>query len=142
MRKSDDAYKHASYGDRTINHHAPDLITDYPMSDFTDVETPAPDEYRYTLKQFETASEGVVRTVAAVSGQMPVHDDEAVDGRLLTALDPLYEAIDPDALDALFDTNTRRTTRSDLSVSFPYNEHTVTVGDGDTITVEPLVAEE
>lgn len=134
-------YKHASYGDGTVNPLPADLTTGYLMSDSSDVETAEQREHSYRLKRSESASEGVVRTVAAVSGRVPGRGEESIDGRSATALDPLYDTLDPDALDALFDPNARGASQSDLSVSFPYNDHTVTVGEGDTITVEPLAGE-
>lgn len=71
----------------------------------------------------EIPSEAVVETVAAASGQEP------------TALEPLYRAIDPDALDAVF----RRVEDADrlIRVSFDFNAHLVTVQSDGTVVVQP-----
>lgn len=74
-------------------------------------------EDRLALPPNATASEAVVATVADRSGTDPV------------ALPPLYDAIDPDALDKIF--------RGDLPgrVSFPYAGYEVTVCGRDQVTV-------
>lgn len=55
------------------------------------------DAYYYRCGANESFASAVVRAVGAVSGRDPVAPD-ADGGRL----EPLYETIDPDALDALF----------------------------------------
>ncbi|WP_225334957.1 HalOD1 output domain-containing protein [Halomicrobium urmianum] len=60
-------------------------------------------------------SEDIVQAVAVREGADPV------------TLDPLYEAIDPDALDAVVD--------SGAVVSFEYEGYEITVDEG-TITIE------
>lgn len=50
---------------------------------------------------------------------------------------PLYDVIDPDALDALFrPAITAR--REDRTLSFTYNDHRVTVSSYGVLIVEPL----
>jgi hypothetical protein len=62
----------------------------------------------------------VVETVAAITGDEP------------TAIDPLTESINPDAMDRLVEP---ATPRSDLSVTFAYNGCTVTAESNGDITV-------
>ena len=65
-----------------------------------------------------TPSTAVVETVAAVLDREP------------TAFDPLFEAVDPEALDAV-------TLSADGLVSFRYAGCLVTVATTGTVTVEP-----
>ena len=54
-----------------------------------------------------------------------------------TAIEPLYGAVDPDALDALVRSNGTAAEGADATVSFPFAGHDVTVrGDG-TVVVRP-----
>ncbi|MCU4799208.1 hypothetical protein OB920_02320 [Halobacteria archaeon HArc-gm2] len=86
----------------------------------------------YTRDPDESPSESVVRTVAAVTGTEP------------TRMDPLYESIDPDALDTVVESTataagTQSNTRS--SVRFRYQGRTVTIhADGRTV-VSPAAAD-
>jgi hypothetical protein len=106
------------------------------MSNDSSGETDA--VFTYDISAAESASEAVVAAVAAVSNVEPGPDSDSDSdshdpGRTMAelALDPLYSAVDPDALDAMF-----RTGRDDGSgtverVSFPYHGHDVTVhGEG------------
>lgn len=52
---------------------------------------------------------------------------------------PLYEVIDPDALDALVDGRRGRPDRSYVLVNFTYNGYAVTVSGGQDVTVEKRV---
>lgn len=72
-------------------------------------------------------STAVVRAVAAA---------ESVDE---TELPPLFHAIDPDALDALFESGRREPTavRSTGSVTFRYDGYEVSVAADGTVDVEP-----
>ena len=74
----------------------------------------------YQCETGETASETVVRLVASR------RDDDPI------ALDPpLYEAIDPDSLDALFVDTSGRWVRPSSRIEFPYCGYQVEVrGDG------------
>lgn len=67
-----------------------------------------------------TVSERVVREVAGTT-----HSDAL-------ELPPLYEAIDPEALDTVVET------MSNGAVSFTYLKHEVTVTDDGSISVEPV----
>lgn len=77
-----------------------------------DAATGAPDA---SAAAESVPSEDVVQTVAAREGADP------------TSLDPLYEAIDPDALDSAVD--------SGAVVSFEYEGYEITVDEG-TVTIE------
>ncbi|WP_458187725.1 HalOD1 output domain-containing protein [Haladaptatus sp. NG-WS-4] len=68
----------------------------------------------------EQFSEAVVRTVATAMGDEP------------TTLDPLYESVNPDALDALFRPDSH-TARADNTVQFDYAGFTVVVRETGTI---------
>lgn len=71
-------------------------------------------------------SAAVVRTVATASDREP------------TSLEPLYETVDPDALDALLGSSEIRSTGGDITVSFVFAGHGVIVeGDG-TLVVGPV----
>lgn len=73
----------------------------------------------------ERASERVIEAVSAVSGESP------------TSLSPLYDALDPDALDSLVD-HARRTDRpADPRIEFSYEGYDVFVrGDGTVLVAE------
>lgn len=84
------------------------------------------DAYYYRAASDESLSEAVVRAVAAVSDRNTAGEDP--DDRL----DPLYDAVDPDALDALF----RRVDDSRTgAVEFAYCGYRVTVDSTGLVTV-------
>lgn len=60
-------------------------------------------------------STAVVETVAATTGRDPM------------TLEPLYERVDPDALDALVNPNGSNLDSQDVTVSFSFADHSVTV---------------
>lgn len=70
----------------------------------------------------QTASLAVIEAVAAVSGTDPLE------------LPPLYDAVNPDALNALFEPHDRRD-GSDLRIEFSYNGFDIVVRDGLQVTV-------
>lgn len=78
-----------------------------------------------SLAQFDStiddsASVAVVRSVAAVSGEDPVE------------MDPLYDAVDPDALDSLYRSSRRTQNETKLTIEFSYNGYRVRLsGDGE-----------
>lgn len=72
------------------------------------------------IEPSEEPSHAIITTVAALAD---VPADE---------LPPLYDSIDPDALDALFDSSGDR---SDLQLSFSYFEYDVTVHQEGEIVV-------
>ncbi|WP_266083122.1 HalOD1 output domain-containing protein [Haladaptatus caseinilyticus] len=59
------------------------------------------------------------------------------DGRAIQESEPLFEYINPDALDALFAPTWRGTPRQG-SVSFRYDSYWVTVNSDRNVTVKPL----
>ena len=75
----------------------------------------------------ESPSHGVIRAIAAVKGVDP------------TDLDPLYDFIDPDALNAMFD-DTIEARESDIRVSFRIEDSKIEVSGDRRITVRPVAA--
>ncbi|SIR63192.1 hypothetical protein SAMN05421858_3016 [Haladaptatus litoreus] len=57
-------------------------------------------------------------------------------------LEPLYETIDPDALDALFAHRTDGTARTTGQITFVHAGYEITVTSDRTVTVEPSTDEE
>jgi hypothetical protein len=53
-----------------------------------------------------------------------------------TAIDPLYDVVDPDALDRLVDTETADRSRSDIRIEFVYDGLRVTVESAGTVAVQ------
>lgn len=80
------------------------------------------DDRTQTFSGEKSPTLAVVETVASVTGTEP------------TALPPLYDAVNPDALNALFESSDSRAT-TDLQVSFAYNGYDVVVRGGPTLTV-------
>lgn len=74
----------------------------------------------------EAPSTAVVSTVAAVTGTDPL------------ALEPLYSAVDPDALDALVEHTVTGAATGDVHVTFTLHDHEVTVHSYGSITAEPI----
>lgn len=70
-------------------------------------------------------STGVVEAVATTRGDDP------------TTLDPLYDAVDPDALDAFFRSNGDDSGTGATMVSFLYAGHDVTVYSDGPVVVQP-----
>ncbi|SFR36557.1 HalOD1 output domain-containing protein [Halogeometricum limi] len=77
------------------------------------------ESYHVAYEQSELVSTSVVLSVAAIEGEEP------------TALPPLAEAIDPDALDDLFAGDVRG------QVSFTYTGYDVTIHDDGRIEILP-----
>ena len=71
----------------------------------------------------ERVSERVITSLAAVTGTEP------------TALDPLYDSIDPDALDRLVDH--ARDSDGTHEISFFHAGHEITVSSAGTIRIHP-----
>lgn len=74
------------------------------------------------LDSRETTSEAVIRAVAAAAGVDPVE---------LTP--PLYDVVDPEALDALVENGS-----DSIRISFTYGHHEVSVESGPTVIVRPV----
>ncbi|NHN58439.1 MULTISPECIES: HalOD1 output domain-containing protein [Halorussus] len=88
---------------------------------------PDTDTYRlhHDWRGDESVSAAVVRGVAAVTNTAP------------TELDPLFETLDPDALDQLYRSTARGPGRGDCWVSFCYNDCAVTVAATGEIAIAP-----
>lgn len=76
----------------------------------------------------ESVSLAVIRAVSAVEGHEPC------------SLPPLSEVLDPDALDALYDSPSNDTPRTGGCLSFVYCMCRVTVDNGEYLTIQPLDA--
>lgn len=87
---------------------------------------------RFELSSDESASEGVVRVVASLTGLDPVAKASAPTAG--DALEPLYSVVDPEALDSLF----RTTGLDDGRVSFAYHGYEITVHRERAISAERL----
>jgi len=74
------------------------------------------------------AEQSVTRAVISALGE--------VTGERDTALDPLYDHVDPDALESLFEP-TEGADRAEGAVSFPYGDYVVTVYARGRIDVRP-----
>ena len=90
-------------------------------------ETAGQSEFECSFDADESPSHGVVRAIAAVKGVKP------------TGVDPLYDFIDPDALDAMFD-GTTGTSERDIRVSFRIDDLEIEVSGDGRITVCPTKA--
>ena len=80
-------------------------------------------EYDWTST---TPSTAVVETVAVASDREP------------TRLEPLYEAIDPDALDALIRSNGVEPVGDGITVTFEVAGQTVTIHGSGAVVVQPV----
>lgn len=91
-------------------------------------------EYRYERAPDERPSEAVIIAVAKVAGRsaLPSGDIEGEDET--NCLSPLYEHIDPDALDVLVTTDDS----TNCAVTFTYGDYTVTIRKW-VVTVTPAV---
>jgi len=83
----------------------------------------------------ETPSEAVINAVASASGAKRVARSDAEE--MGTVLDPLYSAIDPEALDSLFERAETRTSSADWQVSFSFYGYEVTVYAHGTVKLTP-----
>ena len=73
----------------------------------------------------DSLSSVVIEALAVVSGRDPI------------SLEPLYTAIDPDALDSIFDSTAAGADRIG-TVSFPFGEFRVTVTDGERVEIDSI----
>jgi hypothetical protein len=90
-------------------------------------------DFTYEVSSNESVSEGVVTAVSAVSGNSPISESPS-DRESEQALEPLYNVVDPDALDSVFRTG-RDNTAPNRRVTFPYHGYEVTVHSEDCISV-------
>lgn len=100
-----------------------------------DVEGATRNEYRYERAPDERPSEAVVTAVGEAAGRPVVPHEDAGSEDGADALSPLYEKLDPDALDAFVMTDNDQ--GIDRSVSFTYEDHAVTVQER-VVTVTPV----
>jgi len=77
-------------------------------------------------------SQTVLRAVAELSNRAVIPDDSTSEADESMPLPPLYEAIDPDALDTICQPATDDT---EITITFTYCGYHVTVTNGDEITV-------
>ena len=82
-------------------------------------------EFEYVFDVDESPSHGVVRAISAVKGIDP------------TDVDPLYDSIDPNALDAIFG-GTTEARESDIRVSFRVDDLEIEVSEDRRVTVRPM----
>lgn len=80
----------------------------------------------YEIGSVESVSTAVIRAVSAVDGRKP------------SSLPPLTHVLDPDALDALFDTQPDGEPRIGGQLSFIYSCCRVTIDNNEYITIQPL----
>ena len=85
-------------------------------------------EFECVFDVDESPSHGVIRAIATVKGVDP------------TDVDPLYDFIDPDALNTMFD-DTTEARESDLRVSFRIEDSKIEVSGDRRITVRPVTAD-
>lgn len=86
-------------------------------------------EFAFTFDADESPTRGVIRAIAAVKGVEP------------TDVDQLYDFIDPNALDAMFDDETGAGER-DLRVSFRFDDLEIEVAADRRVTVRSATAVE
>lgn len=72
-------------------------------------------QYRTTVQDDEHTSDALIRAVAVVEGCDPLD------------LTPLYDSIDPDTIDALFDTSSGHVVESKRALTLTYHGHEVTI---------------
>ncbi|WP_121822343.1 HalOD1 output domain-containing protein [Halostella salina] len=89
-------------------------------------------DHRYELSRDEPPSEAVLTAVATASGDEPLPSAATGSDDVLP---PLYDAVDPDALDALFRQESEQQPGFGGEVTFPYHGYEVTVHGGDHLTL-------
>lgn len=82
-----------------------------------------PDEHRYEWSSDTALSVAVIEAVASATGHDPME------------IEPLYESVDPGALDALFESEAGR--RDSGTVSFLVADHLVVADSAGEIVVYP-----
>lgn len=95
-------------------------------------------ELTYRIGTSERVSEAVLAAVDAVSGRSVVGTAGADGASTSRVLQPLYESIDPDALDALFRTTSSGIVRSEGTITFSYDGCEVTVDGDEVVRVRPV----
>ena len=99
-------------------------------SDRPDDDEPYPDDFRVIRAEFDwtavTPSAAVIESLAIAIDREP------------TARKPLYETIDPDALDSLIRSGRTHSTDGTTTVTFALDGHGVTVRSDGTVVVRSL----
>lgn len=91
-------------------------------------------EMTYTLSRNESVSEAIITAVSEFSEIEPI-PEITEDGRSGESMEPLYHAIDPDALDSLID---RSAPGQPIEVHFQYMGYNIVVtGDGEIAISRP-----
>lgn len=90
----------------------------------------------YRVDPDQSISEAIIYAVADASGCPPLPESEETGRDIEESLDPLYRAIDPDALESLFSSSPAERER-DIEVSFSYHDRRITVESSGTIRIEP-----
>jgi len=85
----------------------------------------------YHLSAGESVSEGIIAAVSDVTDHAPIPNANGHDAE--GAMEPLYHAIDPDALDTLFE---QSESGARIDVSFQYMGYEITVSEDRQITIE------
>lgn len=103
------------------------------MSKATEYTDP---EMTYTLSRNESVSEAIITAVSEFSDIEPI-PESAEDGTPGESLEPLYHAIDPDALDSLIE---RSAPGQPIEVHFQYMGYNIVVtGDGEIAISRPEI---
>lgn len=84
----------------------------------------------HSIEQNEPASSTVIRAIADYHGIDPIDLDQ-----------PLYDAIDPEALDALVNNATRNPAPSEFSIQFTYYGCMVDVSNDGSVEITPNTTE-
>lgn len=87
-------------------------------------------EFTYEISEGESVALAVVNAVSAVSSASPVPQYVSEDDA--TALDPLYNAIDPEALDSLFSPGNAP---AGGRLEFEYHGYEITVHSGGRLSL-------
>ena len=90
--------------------------------------------FTYEMDSSESFTDAVVNAISEYTGIDPVPTQDRGDGTHV--LDPLYSAIDPDALENLF-RQTATKSRGDRRVDFEVDGYSVTVHSYGIIHIEP-----
>lgn len=93
--------------------------------------------FTYRMSPGEPVCTAVVKAVAAVTGADPL-PEEGTDTAAEQSLEPLYTAVDPDALEAVL--RPARSGATKCRVSFRYHDHAVTVHADGRVRVQPIEA--
>lgn len=95
----------------------------------------SPEAFTYEMDDSETVSAAVLTAVSAITGDS-LGPSTSCEEAATPALDPLYTAIDPDALEALFQPASAGGLREG-HVRFSYAECEVTVQSDGLISIRP-----